>query len=119
MSLSEIVLLLKKGMYTEAMRLLEAAAADERKHPMERAEYCEWLAELYTKLGDSESAGEWYLNAVKVILSQNVEWPKKAKQALPYSEKALECFKEGGDKVSVIEAVKLKQRLIELSEHLQ
>jgi hypothetical protein len=39
----------------------------------------------------------------------------KAKQALPLSEKALQCYKEGGDTVDVMAAAKLKQRLLDLA----
>lgn len=60
--------------------------------------------------------GEWYLEAAKKILSQQKDLKLKAKEALPACEKALECFKQGGDSVDVFVAAKLRQNLLELSK---
>jgi len=115
MSLQEIIVLIHDGEYGRAMSSLEHEASNESRSPLERAEYCTWLAECHRKLEDFKMGGEWYLEAVKKILSQQKDMKLKAKEALPACEKALECFKQGGDSVDVFVAAKLKQNLLELS----
>jgi len=115
LSLPEIVNLMHKGEYQGAISILERGVRDKNKSPLEKAEYCKWLAECYMNLEDYKMSGDWYLEAVKNILSQEIEMKLKAKQALPYCEKALERYREGGDAVDVLEAAKLKQKLSDLS----
>lgn len=114
MSLQEIVGLVHKGEYESAISLLEHGAGDTAKSPIERSEYCRWLAECYQGIEDHKKSGDWYLQAIKEILSQSIDLKLKAKQALPLCEKALESYKMGADTVDVFEAAKLKQRLLQL-----
>ncbi|MEM2154439.1 MAG: hypothetical protein QXY76_05955 [Nitrososphaeria archaeon] len=114
--LPEIVSLINRGEYGSAISLMEKIVKDKSKPTNERIEYCEWIAECYKKLNDLKLSGDWYLEAVKIVLSQDSEIRLKAKQALPYCEKALENYREGGDALDVMEAVKLKHRLQELSK---
>jgi hypothetical protein len=65
---------------------------------------------------DYKMSGEWYLEAVKRIFSQQLDVRLKARQALPLSEKALESYKQGGTAADVMEASMLKQRLLNLSK---
>ncbi|MGQ9782214.1 MAG: hypothetical protein ACUVQ8_08270 [Nitrososphaeria archaeon] len=116
MSLPEIVNLIHKGEYQSAISILERGVTDKSKSPLEKTEYCKWLAECYRNLDDNKMSGDWYLEAVKNILSQEIDMKLKAVQALPYCEKALERYREGGDAVDVLEAVKLKQKLFDLSK---
>jgi hypothetical protein len=116
MSLQEIIVLIHDGEYGRAMSSLEHEASNESRSPLERAEYCSWLAECHRKLEDYKMGGEWYLEAVKKVLSQQKDLKLKAKEALPACEKALECFKQGGDSVDVFVAAKLRQNLLELSK---
>lgn len=60
-------------------------------------------------------SGDWYLEAVKRILSQQKDLKLKAKEALPACEKALESYREGGDSADVLLAAKLKQSLLGLT----
>jgi hypothetical protein len=101
--------------YGRAISILEEGASNESKSPNERAELCNWLAECHLKLEDYKTSGDWYLQGVKKIFLQHMEVKLKAKQALPLSEKALECYKLGRDAVDVLAAAKLKQRLLDLS----
>lgn len=116
LSLSEIVSLINRGEYGTAINIMEKIVKDKTRPVKERLDYCVWIAECYKKLNDLKSGGEWYLEAVKIVLSQDIDVKLKAKQALPYCEKALENFREGGDPLDVMEAVKLKQKLQELSK---
>ena len=116
MSLQEIIILIHKGEYRRAISLSEYEASNKSKSPLERAEYCKWLAECYQKLEDHKISGDWYLEAVRKVLSQQIDMKLKAKQALPLCEKALESYKLGADTVDVLMAAKLKQKLRELSK---
>jgi len=59
-------------------------------------------------------SGDWYLEAVKRVLSQQKDLKLRAKEALPACDKALECYRQGGDSVDVLVAAKLKQNLLGL-----
>jgi tetratricopeptide (TPR) repeat protein len=116
MSLQKAMVLINGHEYERAIIMLKEEASNESRSPSERAEFCEWLAECYRKLEDYKESGNWYLEAVKRIFSiQQVGVNVRARRALPLSEKALECYKQGGGTVDVMTAAKLKQRLIDLS----
>lgn len=114
MTLQEAIVLIHNGEYERAIHSLEREASDENKSQFERAEYCEWLAECYCRLEDYNTGGDWYLEAIKRILSQDIEQKKKAQQALPLCEKALERYKQDGDPADVLMAARLKQYLLGL-----
>ena len=114
MSLQEIIVLIHNEEYGRAMSALEHEASNESRSPLERAEYCTWLAECHRRLEDYKMGGDWYLEAVKRVLSQQKDLKLKAKEALPACDKALECYKQGGDSVDVLVAAKLRQNLLEL-----
>jgi len=114
MSLQEIIVLIHDGEYGRAMSTLEHEASNENRSPLERAEYCTWLAECHRRLDDYKMSGDWYLEAVKRVLSQQKDMRLKVKEALPASEKALECYRQGGDSVDVLVAAKLRQSLLGL-----
>jgi len=114
MSLQEIIVLIHNGEYGRAIASLEREASNESTSPLARAEYCEWLAECHRRLGDQESAGDWYLEEVKRIISQQTDQRSKAKQALPVCEKALECYKQEGDAADILVAGRLRQYLLSL-----
>jgi len=114
MSLQEIIVLIHDGEYGRAMVSLEREASNEDRSPLERAEYCTWLAECHKRLEDYKMAGDWYLEAVKKVLSQQKELKSKAKEALPACEKALDCYRQGGDSVDILVPAKLKQNLLGL-----
>jgi hypothetical protein len=116
MSLQEIVVMIHNGEYGRAIASLETEAGDERKTPAERAECYRWLAECNQRLEDTKASGDCYLEAVKVILSQSTDQRSKAKQALPLCDKALECYKQGGDTVDVLVAARVKQHLLTLAK---
>lgn len=116
MSLREAMVLMNSGEYGRAISILEEGASDESKSPSERVGYCEWVAECHRRLEDYKMSGDWYLEAVKRVFSQQTDVKLKAKQALPLSEKALQSYRLDGDTVDVLEAAKLKQRLLELSQ---
>lgn len=115
MSLQRAMVLMNSQEYGRAISILEDEARNENASPVERAGYCEWVAECHKKLEDYQESGDWYLEAVKRILSQQLEMKIKARQALKYSEKALESYKQGGTTVDVLAAAKLRQRLLDLS----
>ena len=116
MSLQEIVVLIHNGEYGRAMSSLEHEASNESRPPLERAECCTWLAECHRRLEDYKMSGDWYLEAVKRVFSQRKDLKLKAKEALPACDKALECYRQGGDSVDVLVAAKLKQNLLELTK---
>lgn len=117
LSLKEALVLINSREYGRAISILQDGASNESKSPTERIQLCEWLAECHRKLEDYKTSGDWYLEAIKRVFSQQqLGMKSKAKQALPLSEKALESYKEGGDTVDVLEAAKLKQRLLELAK---
>jgi hypothetical protein len=115
MSLQEIIVFIHNGEYGRAISSLEHEASNESRPPLERAECCSWLAECHRRLEDYKMSGDWYLEAVKRILSQQKDLKLKAKEALPICEKALESYREGGDSVDVLVAAKLKQSLLGLT----
>jgi len=116
MSLREAIVLINTGEYGPAISILEEGASDESKSPSERVGYCEWLAECHRKLEDYKTSGDWYLEGVKKVFLQQTDVKSKARQALPLSEKALQNYRLQGDTVDVLEASKLKQRLLALSK---
>jgi hypothetical protein len=117
MSFQEIMVLIHNGEYGRAISSLESEVSNESKPALERAEYCQWIAECHKRLQDSRASGDWYLEAIKRILSQKqVDNRTKAKQALPLCEKALESYKEDGDSADVLVAGRLKQYLLGLSK---
>lgn len=115
MSLQEIVVLIHNGEYGRAISDLEYEMSNGNKSPLEKLECCKWLAECNTRLEDHKEAGNWYLEAVKIVLARQMDGKSKAKQAQPLCEKALECYKQGGDSVDVLVAARLKQYLLGLS----
>ena len=115
MSLREAMVLMNGREYGRAISILEEGASSESRSPSERAEFCAWVAECHRQLEDYKMCGDWYLEAVKRVFSQQLDLRLKARQALPLSEKALESYKLGGDTVDVLEAAKLRQRLLELA----
>jgi len=116
MSLQDIVVLIHNGEYGRAISSLEREASDESKSPLERVECLKWLAECNTRLEDRQEAGNRYLEAIRIILSQQMDGKSKAKFALPLCAKALECYKQGGDSADVLVAARLKQYLLGLSK---
>ncbi len=95
MSLREAMVLMNGREYGRAISILEEGASSESRSPSERAEFCAWVAECHRQLEDYKMCGDWYLEAVKRILSQQLDLRSRAKQALPLSEKALESYKLG------------------------
>jgi hypothetical protein len=116
LSLPDVISLIHRGEYRGAISLLEKGVNDKSKPLLERVEYCKWLAECFKNLEDFKMSGDWYLEVIKNILAQQTDMKLKAKQALPYCEKALEQYREGGDAIDVLEAAKLKQKLFDLSK---
>lgn len=115
LSLKEAMVLMNGHEYGRAIAILKEEASNESRSPSERAGYCEWVAECHKHLDDYKEAGDWYLEAVKRIFAQDADLRVKARQALPLCQKALSSYKMGGDSVDIIEAAKLKQRLLEIS----
>jgi len=115
-SLPDIISLIHRGEYRGAISILENGVNDKNKPPLEKVEYCRWLAECYKNIDDYKMGGDWYLEAVKNVLAQQTDMKLKAKQALPYCDKALEYYREGGDAIDVLEAAKLRQKLLDLSK---
>ena len=116
MSLKEVMVMMKDQEYGRAASLLEDEEKDEGKSPKERIELCEWLAECHRQLEDHKMSGDWHLKAVKRVFSQQLDVRTKARQALPFCQKALDSYKLGGEPVDILEAGKLKQRLLELAK---
>lgn len=114
MTLQEAMVFIHNGEYERAIHSLEGEASNENRAPFERAEFCEWLAECYKRLDDYSTSGDWYLEAIKKLLSQEIEQKSKAQQALPLCEKALECYKRDGDPADVLMTARLKQYLLGL-----
>jgi len=114
MTLQEAMVLMHSGEYERAIHSLEGGASDEQRPASERAEFCQWVAECYKKLDDFRTGGDWYLEAIRRVLSQEIDQKSKAKQALPLCEKVLECYKQDGDPADVLMAARLKQYLIGL-----
>jgi hypothetical protein len=116
MSLQDIVVLIHNGEYGRAISTLEQEASDESRPALERMEYYKWLAECNIRLEENQEAGNWYLQSIRLVLSQKLDGRSKAKLALPLCEKALECYKQGGDSADVLVAARLKQYLLGLSK---
>ena len=94
---------------------MEHEVHDESHPASQRLEYCKWLAECNKRLEDYQETGNWYLEAVKVVLSENIEPRAKAKEGLPLCNSALEAFEKGGDPSDVLVAARVKQYLFGLS----
>jgi len=107
--------MIHNGEYERAISSLESEASGENIPPLQKAEYCEWIAECHKRLEDNKSAGDWYLEAVKKVLSQTGDQKSKAKQALADCDKALASYKEGGDSTDVLVAARLRQYLLGLA----
>lgn len=116
MSLQEIVVMIHNGEYGRAISSLEHDVKDGSLTPQQRVEYCRWLAECNVRLEDQGEAGNWYVEAVRIILSSQSDNRTKAKQALPLCAKALEAYEKGGDPADVLVAARLKQYLVSLSQ---
>lgn len=114
MGLQEIVVMIHGGEYGRAISSLEHEVHDETKPPSERIEYCKWLAECNSRLEDQQECGNWYIEAVRIILSEQIDQKLKAKQGLPLCDKALEAYEKGGDAADVLVAARLKQYLVGL-----
>ncbi len=115
MSLQEIVVMIHNGEYGRAISSMELEVKDDAVSPREKLEYCKWLAECNKRLGDDGESGNWYLEAVKIILSTQTDNRTKAKEALPLAEKATEAYEKGGDAADVLVAARLKQYLVGLA----
>lgn len=111
MSLQEIVVMIHDGEYGRAISSLEHEVKDEMKTAAERVECCRWLAECNLRLEEHQECGNWYLEAVRIILSGQADPRSKAKQALPLCDKALEAYEKGGDSADVLVAARVKQYL--------
>lgn len=115
MSLQEIVVMIHNGEYGRAIASMEHDVKDGSKPANERLEYCKWLAECNKRLGDEGECGNWYLEAVKVILAMPGDNRVKAKEAVPLAQSAMESYEKGGDAADVLVAARLKQYLLGLS----
>jgi len=116
MSLQEIVIMIHDGEYGRAIASLEFEVKDESKPPQTRVECCKWLAECNHRLEDYQEAGNWYIEAVRIILGSQADNRSKAKQALPLCNSALEAYEKGGDSADVLVAARVKQYLVGLSK---
>ncbi len=115
MSLQEIVVMVHNGEYSRAISALELEVKDDAVKPADKLEYCRWLAECNQRLGDDDECGDWYLEAVKIVLSMPGDKKLRAKEALPMAGKAMEAYEKGGDAADVLVAARLKQYLIGLA----
>jgi len=116
MSLQEIVVMIHDGEYGRAIASLEFEVKDESKPPQTRVEYCRWLAECNNRLEDYREAGDWYVEAVRIILRTDTDNKSKASQALPLCNKALEAYEKDGDSADVLVAARVKQYLVGLDK---
>jgi len=116
MSLQEIVVMIHDGEYGRAISSLEFEVKDESKPPQTRVECCRWLAECNNRLEDYREAGDWYVEAVRIILRTDADNGSKAKRALPLCNKALEAYEKGGDSADVLVAARVKQYLMGLDK---
>jgi len=114
MGLQEIVVMIHNGEYGRAISSLEAEASDKERPPLERVEYCKWLAECYGRLEDPKAGGEWLLEAVRTILSASLSPRAKSEMALPLCDKALDCYRLDGDSADVLMVARLRQYLLSL-----
>ena len=108
--------MIHNGEYGRAISSLEHDVKDQELSPKQRVEYCGWLAECNVRLEEHEEAGNWYLEAVRAVLSSEADNRTKARQALPHCTKALEAYEKGGDPADVLVAARLRQYLIGLSK---
>jgi len=115
MSLHEIVVMIHDGEYGRAISSLEHEVKDEAKPPQLRVEYCRWLAECNNRLEDYKECGNWYLEAVKIVLSGPGDGRSKSQAALPLCERAIESFEKGGDSADVLVAARVKQYVVGLA----
>lgn len=81
MSLQRAMVLINDNEYGRAISILEDGVSDENKSAAERVEFCQWLAECHDKLEDHKTSGDWYLEAIKKIFSQQLDMKRKARQA--------------------------------------
>jgi len=102
------------GEYGRAISLLEGEVSNEGRSPEEKTDCCLWLAECHQRVDDQKSAGDWYLEAVKRILNQKLDNKLKAEKALPLCDKAMECYKAGGDAADVLMTARLRQYFLGL-----
>jgi len=114
MSLQEIVVMIHEGEYGRAIASLEFEVQDESRPPQTRVECCRWLAECNHRLEEYKEAGDWYIEAVRIVLRTDADNRSKAKQALPLCGKALEAYEKGGDPADVLVAARVKQYLVGL-----
>ncbi len=115
MSLEEIVVMIHNGEYSRAISSLEFEVRDQSRSPSERIEYCKWLAECNSRLDSQDECGDWYLEAVRIVLSEQIDQRSKARAGLPLCEKALEAYEKGGDSADVLMVARLRQYLQGLS----
>ena len=116
MSLQEIVVMIHDGEYGRAISSLEFEVKNETRTPAERLEYCKWLAECNHRIEDYQECGNWYLEAVRIVLAEKIDNRTKAKQALPLCDKALESYEKGGDSADVLVAARVKQYVVGLAK---
>ncbi len=115
MSLQDIVVMIHNGEYGRAISFLEHDVRSDAVSPQEKLEYCKWLAECNSRMDEQDECGDWYLEAVRIILSSQSDQKLKARQALPLCNKALEAYQKGGDPADVLVASRLRQYLVGLS----
>ena len=115
-SLQEIVVMIHNGEYGRAISSLERDVKDETLTPQQRIECCMWLAECNLRLEEHRDAGDWFIEAVRVILSQQTDNRSKAQQGLPLSARAIEAYERGGDPADLLVAARLRQYLVGLSK---
>ena len=114
MSLQEIVVMIHDGEYSRAIASLEFEVKDESMPPQTRVECCRWLAECNHRLEDYREAGDWYMEAVRIILRTDADDRSKARQALALCNKALEANVEEGYAADVLVAARVSQYLVGL-----
>jgi len=81
--MQEIVVMIHNGEYGRAISSLEHDVKDETLTPQQRVECCRWLAECNLRLEENGEAGNWYVEAVRIILSTRADNKAKARDALP------------------------------------
>lgn len=116
MNLQEIVVMIHNGEYGRAIASMELDVKNDALTPQQRVEYCKWLAECNQRVDEQGEAGNWYVEAVRAVLSQRIDDRSKAKEGLPLCAKAVEAYEKGGDAADVLVAARLKQYLIGLSK---
>jgi hypothetical protein len=116
MSLQDIVVMIHDGEYGRAISSLELEMKDETRTPAQKLEYCRWLAECNLRMEDYQESGNWYIEAIRIILQSAADGRSKAKEAMPLANKALEAYEKGGDSADVLVAARVKQYLVSLSK---